>query len=333
MSHLRAGLDEALETHPINGGGRKPPRAMAFPLRHTRLGSSIIQEERQWRRPDIFMSNSRADSRLIAARWTGTELREQTSEISGDYHLLSISLKPTEFSIWFGATSIPRKQVFPGTIQVTPPAAPARIVYHKPYDSLHLFMKNALLKEFFQWSYGKSPIGEVMLRDPSYALDPEIGRLGVALSAADELGDAYGELYADSLSLAIIARLFALYVEKPASTPQRNVRGLANWRLKRVFDFMESHGDGPVTLADLARIAGLSRMHFAAQFRKATGLRPHEYLLQQRVEKAKIMLATSSLPIAEVALTVGFNSQSHLSGVFKRLTGMTPFCWRQRNRD
>ena len=92
---------------------------------------------------------------------------------------------------------------------------------------------------------------------------------------------------------------------------------------------IESNADNPITLADLAREAGLSRMHFAAQFRKATGLRPHQYLLQRRVEKAKTLLATSSAPIAEVALSVGFSSQSHFTGVFKRLTNHTPLRWRE----
>ena len=262
----------------------------------------------------------------------GTDLREQTSEITGDYHMLSISLKPTEFSIWLGATSIPNKEVIPGVMQLTGPALPARIVYHKPYDVLHLFMGNALLREFFEWSYGKLPVGEVVLRDPHYAHDPLIGQLGAALLSADELGDSDSELYADSLSLAILTRLFALYGEKPASASQTNAGGLPTWRLKRVIDFIESRVEnqvnGHITLADLARIAGLSRMHFAAQFRKATGLRPHEYLLRRRVEKAKILLATSNSPVAEVALTVGFSSQAHFAGVFKRFVGRTPREWR-----
>ena len=99
-----------------------------------------------------------------------------------------------------------------------------------------------------------------------------------------------------------------------------------------VIDFMDAHADKPITLADLARTAGLSRMHFAAQFRKATNLRPHEYLLRRRIEKAKVMLATGSSPIADVALTLGFSSQSHFTGVFKRFTGLTPRGWRDVSR-
>ena len=80
--------------------------------------------------------------------------------------------------------------------------------------------------------------------------------------------------------------------------------------------------------ADLAKVAGLSRMHFAAQFRAATGYRPREYLLHQRIEHAKSLLSNTETPLAEVALTVGFCTQAHFSTVFKRVTGETPARWR-----
>jgi transcriptional regulator GlxA family with amidase domain len=71
-------------------------------------------------------------------------------------------------------------------------------------------------------------------------------------------------------------------------------------------------------------------MHFAAQFRAATGLRPHEYMLRIRIEKAQAMLATSAMPIVEVALTCGFASQAHFTTAFRRVAGLTPNRWRQR---
>ena len=67
---------------------------------------------------------------------------------------------------------------------------------------------------------------------------------------------------------------------------------------------------------------------FAAQFRAATGHRPHEYLLFRRTERAKELLRTA-MPIVEVALTVGFQAQSHFTTVFRRLTGDTPARWRR----
>nr|WP_283815914.1 AraC family transcriptional regulator [Bradyrhizobium sp. AUGA SZCCT0222] len=110
------------------------------------------------------------------------------------------------------------------------------------------------------------------------------------------------------------------------SPPTTNV--LPKWRLKRVQDYVEAHSDKALTLADLAAVAGLSRMYFAGQFRAATGLRPHDYLLHQRIERAKSILLGTDMGLAEVALTVGFQAQSHFSTVFKRLTGQSPARWR-----
>ncbi len=72
-------------------------------------------------------------------------------------------------------------------------------------------------------------------------------------------------------------------------------------------------------------------MHFAAQFRVATGMRPHEYLLQRRIERAQDLLLASRKPLVEVAFEVGFKTQAHFTTVFARLVGETPHVWRQRN--
>ena len=94
-----------------------------------------------------------------------------------------------------------------------------------------------------------------------------------------------------------------------------------------------AHIAEPVSLTELAAVAGLSRMHFAAQFRAATGCSPHTYLLNRRIEEAKTLMATTTMPLAEVALAVGFQAQCHFSTVFKRFTGETPATWRTARRD
>ncbi len=334
----RESLSTPTDAHPLCSRDVVQPRAhpsgtkttppTSLPPPHPQPLGFAIQEESHWRRPDILTNSNCSHLRLVAARWRGSDLSEKASEITSDYHMLSISLNRTKFHFWFGTKSVSNKEVVPGTLHLTPPGLPTRIVFHQPYDALHLFVQNALLKEYFEWLYGKSPVGDVILPDPDYACDPLIRNLGVALLSGGELG-AHAVLYSDSLGFAIVARLFALCAKQTVSTAQSDVAALPTWRLRRVTNFIESNADNPITLADLAREAGLSRMHFAAQFRKATGLRPHQYLLQRRVEKAKTLLATSSAPIAEVALSVGFSSQSHFTGVFKRLTNHTPLRWRE----
>jgi transcriptional regulator GlxA family with amidase domain len=115
--------------------------------------------------------------------------------------------------------------------------------------------------------------------------------------------------------------------------PCRRVEPLQKWRLRRVTEYVDDHLGDRIRLTDMAAAAGLTRMHFAAQFRLATGQRPHRYVLQRRVDRARDLLRSTPLPLVEVALSVGFQTQSHFTTVFKRLTGETPSRWRRAARD
>jgi AraC family transcriptional regulator len=87
---------------------------------------------------------------------------------------------------------------------------------------------------------------------------------------------------------------------------------------------MEDRLAEDLSLAELAREAGLSASHFASLFRRSTGLSPHQYLVQRRVERAQMLLRFSARAINEIAITVGFYDQSHLTRQMQRLLGVTP---------
>ncbi|WFU26875.1 helix-turn-helix transcriptional regulator [Bradyrhizobium sp. CB1717] len=161
--------------------------------------------------------------------------------------------------------------------------------------------------------------------------DPVLQSLSEALLAVERMQEAHTALCADALRLAVLARLFALRSEgepQPAERGERPIQGLQKWRLKRVLDYIDNHFCRKIALADLAAAAGLSRMHFAAQFRTATGCRPHEFILRQRIRRAKDLLRDCEMPIVEIALAVGFQSQAHFTTTFRRFTGNTPSRWR-----
>jgi len=105
---------------------------------------------------------------------------------------------------------------------------------------------------------------------------------------------------------------------------------LQKWRLKRVVEYVEVHLSDPIRLPDLAGAAGLTRMHFAAQFRIAVGMRPHHYVLRRRIDRACQLLRDPGLTLVEVALGVGFQTQAHFTTVFRRYVGETPHRWRRR---
>lgn len=170
--------------------------------------------------------------------------------------------------------------------------------------------------------------------------DPVVESLSRALECAERGEGEHGGVYADALRLAIATRLLMarapsgdIQVREPEpAAPPRIKTGLPKWRLKRVEAYIEAHLDGTVTLADMASAAGLSRMHFASQFRIATGMPPHEYLLRRRIERAQRILLETGESVVEIALAVGFQTQAHFTTVFRRFVGDTPYKWRCENR-
>ena len=178
------------------------------------------------------------------------------------------------------------------------------------------------------------------VRSTAVAENPDdrvIKSLSCALHAAEQGNDQH---CADALRFAIVVRFLGLQSDtRTAVEPveielrRRQVQPLQKWRLKRVVEYVDLHLSAKITLAELAAVAGLSRMHFASQFRAATNLRPHEFVLRRRVQRAEELLQNTTTPIVEIALSIGFQTQAHFTTIFKRFVGSTPHRWRAVGRD
>jgi len=130
--------------------------------------------------------------------------------------------------------------------------------------------------------------------------------------------------------LAVMASLVETLVPSVSVTgKKRAVANLPKWRLMQVLSYIETHIGEPITLAHLAATAGLSRMYFAKQFRTTTGMRPHDFVLRKRIERAQHLLAATSDALVDIALSVGFQTQAHFTTVFKKVVGSTPYQWRR----
>ena len=131
-----------------------------------------------------------------------------------------------------------------------------------------------------------------------------------------------------AVRLAVMASLVG--TPAPPVHPARSrAVALPKWRLIRVLAYIETNIGERITLAKLAETAGLSRMYFAKQFRATTGMRPHDFVLRKRIERAQQMLAESSDALVDIALSVGFQTQAHFTTVFKKIAGYTPYQFRR----
>jgi AraC family transcriptional regulator len=147
------------------------------------------------------------------------------------------------------------------------------------------------------------------------------------LFAESEAGGASGALYSDSLIHALAVRFLFLGDGRPVlSGTQR----LSQRKLSQIYELIENRLDKDLTLFELATEAGYSRSHFLRMFRETTGITPHQYVLQRRIERARQLLAQTNLSIAETAYRCGFANQAHLTQAFRNECGVTPGEYRRQ---
>ena len=126
--------------------------------------------------------------------------------------------------------------------------------------------------------------------------------------------------YAETLGLLLGIEICKVQRSMSKWPPQKH--GLPRATEDMIREYIEANLSRDVSLAELAELAGLSRFHFARSFKRSTGLPPHQYLLRQRIERAKELLALGRLPVSEIAASVGFAGPAPLARTFRRLTGM-----------
>jgi AraC family transcriptional regulator len=158
--------------------------------------------------------------------------------------------------------------------------------------------------------------------------DPVVANLGPCLLPAIERPDEANTMFVQHVAIALHTHLAQRY--GGMRIPRTSGSGsLTPWQLRLTRDTINAHLDGGVSLARLARDCGLSVSHFARAFTCSTGLPPHRWLTQRRVDRAKDLMRSTTAPLAEIALACGFSDQGHFTRVFSQLAGATPSQWRR----
>jgi AraC family transcriptional regulator len=167
--------------------------------------------------------------------------------------------------------------------------------------------------------------------DPATRLsvrDAVLERLFACMRSEVDSGCASGRLFAEGLSLSLLARLSACYGGDDAQP--RPARKLSSRQLQQTVDFIDAHIGADLSVAALAGQVGMSPYTFAKLFKAKVESTPHSFVLSRRIQRAELLLG-GALSLSEIALTVGFASQSHFTEAFRRRTGRTPS--RARHRD
>ncbi len=261
------------------------------------------------------------------------QFQQPTGEARGDYsneHVIHLSLarRPVPLLLIQGGKT--HAGLYgKGDISITPAITPffARCArWDRDDHYLQIRIASRFIQSVARETLDKNP-DSLELISEFQTRDTQIEAIGLMLLAELQQGNCGNRLYIESLANVLAVHLIRQYT---ATQPQHPIYdgGLPHRQLSQVLDYIHDHLDQDIRLADLATLLDMSQFHFSHLFKQAIGTPPYQYLLQQRIERAKQLLKESDRSIMDIAFLCGFNSHSHLSKQFRQLTGVTPKAYR-----
>jgi AraC family transcriptional regulator len=228
-------------------------------------------------------------------------------------------------SYWECDRQVSSASVQAGQILISDMRREPRVLMDRPFHSVLFYLpKNAIdaLTDL-----ADVPRIDELQYEPGVGISDEtMKHLGLSLMPAFRAPDQANRLFMDYVTLAFASHAAKQYGGiRTLSKPLKG--GLAPWQERLSKELITNNLAGAISLSEIAKTCGLSVGHFSRAFRKSTGLAPHAWLLQARVDTAKIILRDRDASLSEIAHSCGFVDRSHFTRVFTRLVGLSPRAW------
>ena len=210
-----------------------------------------------------------------------------------------------------------------GDFEVLPVGYVAENRWTGCYTNAHLHINQAALRRACAESFEADPDRAQLINH--FPLLNDYLFSGITRALREELRSGCGNnrLYIETLSQTLLVHLLRHHANLPtrAITPHHAATDLA---MRRVRDYIGDNLADDLRLADIAAQARLSPFHLARLFKQATGYSLHQYVILQRVERAKQLVLAGCVTLKDIAAQVGFADQSHFTRHFRRVVGVTP---------
>jgi AraC family transcriptional regulator len=212
-----------------------------------------------------------------------------------------------------------------GQILISDMRREPRVLVDRPYHSILFYLPRRAIDVLTDQA--DMPRIDELQYEPGVGISDEtIKHLGLSLLPAFRAPDQASRLFLDYVTLAFASHTARKYGEiRTLSKPLKG--GLAAWQERLSKELIADNLAGAISLNEIAKTCGLSVGHFSRAFRKSTGLAPHTWLLQARVDTAKVMLRDRDASLSAIAHSCGFVDRSHFTRVFTRLVGLSPRAW------
>jgi AraC family transcriptional regulator len=275
----------------------------------------------------LLLTQSGAVWRDITVAMTEHSPAAQEIRTNTGANTLSIALLPVERALWRiddGPTLT--KRIPPATVSVRASREIVWARWEQTCKCIHIGIAPHLLTHVAR----EAGMGSEALEYCEGIDDPFVLQCALALAAEARAEGLAGEIYVQSIANILAVHVLRKYAHSSVNYPDF-ASALPDSKIKRAKDYIETHLASELSLDRMAEVAALSTYHFARSFKAATGISPHRYVTQRRIEAAKILLSSTALPIHEIARQVGMSNQSHFASHFKNLVGCSPRGFRERS--
>lgn len=215
-----------------------------------------------------------------------------------------------------------------GDMLITPANTPLFVRWEGDENCLQIQLPASFLKQVAEETLGKD--GDRLTLVPTFqSRNQQLEAIATLLMSEVQQCQPSGALYLDSLANVLAVQLLRHYGTNSVQLPSYE-GGLPTYQLNQVLDYIDAGLAEEIKLSNLAEVLGMSPFHFGRMFKQSMGISPHQYVIQQRIERAKHLLKHSDRPIIDIAMACGFTSHSHLSKQFRKVMGTTPRNYRSQ---
>lgn len=266
-----------------------------------------------------------------AQPWSRTLLERhavRSSEIPEHEHrefCIHLQLAGNSDFEWWSAGRHGVERTQPGSLILLAPGTRDRLRWEGTSERLILSLDPQALRETME---SLEIAGEPEVANKWALQDAALENLLREMGREAAVGWPFGKLYADMLQGELTRQLLQRHAANPVALPVLKGR-LPMARLRLLFEYIHANLDRDLSLQELAAQVELSGFHFAREFKASTGKSAHQYVLDQRMARAKDMLRRKGVSVQEIAAEVGFGSAVNFVRAFRQRVGVTPGAWRE----
>ncbi|WP_248928380.1 helix-turn-helix domain-containing protein [Paenibacillus hamazuiensis] len=284
---------------------------------------SVIVENKPIRNGPLLSSDNLGWDHISLSKWQGIAPQE-AYEPSLSKHLIVLHTTPGPVKVFERGDGLNEEGVArPGDINIFSAGEMSYCRWENELSFLRLELDPTFVKQVADHSEFAASGGNVELNHKLRFNDPKLFHLSQWLLDELQSEGASGKLYIDSLANLLTVHLLQNYAtssKKRTALPNK----MTEQQVSRVVEYMHANMEREISLEELAAVANMSQSYLSRLFKLATGLSPHQYFINIRIDKAKSLIQSRGLTMAEISAVLGFADQSHMNRHFKRITGLSP---------